>query len=80
MFVPSNIWPNSSPGLKFFDFWLNSMIGKQSNANFHLSVKSFKTAIRRAFRNLDDEEVKKTWSSFRQRISNIFEAEGDLLE
>ena len=66
MFVPKDIWPSSSPDPNACDFWLFKVIKEQSNATSHPSVKSLKTAIRRAFHNLEDEEVKRSCSAFHQ--------------
>ena len=80
MFVPKDIWPSSSPDLNVCDYWLFSVIEGQSNFIPHPNLNSLKAAIRRAFRNLDADELKRSYSRFRQRISKIIAANGDHIE
>ena len=69
--VPKDIWPSSSPDLNVCDYWLFGVIEGTSNATSHPSVNSLKAAIRRGFRNLDPEDVKRSCSRFRSRISKL---------
>ena len=78
--VPKDIWPSSSPDLNVCDYWLFGVIEGKSNVTSHPSVKSLKASIRRAFRNLDPEDVKRSCSRFRSRISQIFDAKGSHIE
>ena len=71
LMVPKDIWPSSSPDLNVCDYWLFGVIEGKSNVTSHPSVNSLKAAIRRAFRNLDPEDVKMSCSRFRSRIQNI---------
>ena len=57
--VPNEIWPSSSPDLNVCDYWLFGVIEGESNVTSHPSVNSLKAAFRRAFRNLNLEDVKK---------------------
>ena len=80
LFVPKDIWPSSSPDLNVCDYWLFRVIERKSNVNPHSNVNSLKASIRRAFRNLDADEVKRSCSKFCQRISKIIVAKGDHIE
>jgi len=80
LFVPKDVWPSNSPDLNVCDYWLFSVIEGQTNTNPHPSVGSLQAAIRRAFRKLDHDEVRKSCSSFRRRITQIIEANGDHIE
>ena len=80
LFVPKDIWPSISPDLNVCDYWLFSVIERKSNVNPHSNVKSLKASIRRAFQNLDADEVKRSCSKFYQRISIIIVAKGDHIE
>ena len=80
LMVPKDIWPSSSPDLNVCDYWLFGVIEGESNATSHPSVNSLKAAIRRAFRNLDPEDVKRSCSRFRSRISQIIDAKGSHIE
>lgn len=80
LFVPKDIWPSSSPDLNVCDYWLFGVIEGESNVTSHPSVNSLKTAIRQAFRNLDPEDVKRSCSRFRSRISQIIDAKGGHIE
>ncbi|KAF2362962.1 Homeobox domain-like [Trinorchestia longiramus] len=80
LMVPKDIWPSSSPDLNVCDYWLFGVIEEKSNITSHPSVNSLKSAIRRAFRNLDPEDVKRSCSRFRSRISQIIDAKGSHIE
>ncbi|KAF2352619.1 hypothetical protein FHG87_016621 [Trinorchestia longiramus] len=80
LMVPKAIWPSSSPDLNVCDYWLFGVIEEKSNVTSHPSVNSLKSAIRRAFRNLDPEDVKRSCSRFRSRISQIIDAKGSHIE
>ena len=80
LMVPKDIWPSSSPDLNVCDYWLFGVIEGESNVTSHPSVNSLKAAIRRAFRNLDPEDVKRSCSRFRSRISQIIDAKGSHIE
>ena len=80
LFVPKDIWPSSSPDLNVCDYWLFSMIERKSNINPHSNVNSLKASIRRAFWNLDADEVKRSCSKFCQRISKIIIAKWGHIE
>ena len=73
LMVPKDIWPSSSPDLNVCDYWLFGVIEGKSNVTSHPSVNSLKASIRRAFRNLDPEDVKRSCSRFRSRISQIID-------
>ena len=68
--VPKDIWPSSSPDLNVCDYWLFGVIEGESNVTSHPSLTSLKVA----FRNLDPEDVKRSCSLFRSRISQIIDA------
>ena len=78
--VPKDIWPSSSPDLNVCDYWLFGVIEGKSNVTSHPSVNSLKAFIRRAIRNLDPEDVKRSCSRFRSRISQIIDAKGSHIE
>ena len=78
--VPKDIWPSSSPDLNVCDYWLFGVIEGESNVTSRTSVNSLKVAIRREFRNLDPEVVKRSCSLFRSRISQIIHAKGSHIE
>lgn len=80
LMVPKDIWPSSSPDLNVCDYWLFGVIEGESNVTSHPSVNSLKAAIRRAFRNLDPEDVKRSCSRLRSRISQIIDAKGAHIE
>ena len=80
LMVPKDIWSISSPDLTVCDYWLFGVIEGEPNVTSHLSVNSLKAAIRRAFRNLDPEDVKMSCSRFRSRISQILDAKGSHIE
>ena len=67
--VPKVIWPTNSPDLNACDNWLFGVIDGESNVTSQSSVNSLKAAIRRAFRNFDPEDVKRSDSWFRSRVS-----------
>ena len=50
LMVPKYIWPSSSPNLNVCDYWLFGVTS-------HPSDNSLEAVIRRAFRNLDPEDV-----------------------
>ena len=78
--APKDIWPSSSPDLNVCDYWLFGVIEGKSNVTSHPIVNSLKAAIRRAFRNLDPEDVKRSCSRFRSRISQIIDTKGSHIE
>ena len=78
--VPKDIWPISSPYLSVCDYWLFGVIEGKSNVTSHPRVNSLKSSIRRAFRNLDLEDVKRSSSRFRSKISQIIDAKGSHIE
>ena len=80
LFVPSNIWPSSSPDLNPCEYWLWGDVEKVSNFRPHNSVTSLKTSIRRAFRTIKEESVIKACSAFRARIQQVVDAEGGYIE
>ena len=80
LFVLKDIWPSSSPDLNVCNYWLFSVIERKSNVNPYCNVNSLKACIRRAFQNLDADEVKRNCSKFWQRISKIIVAKGDHIE
>ena len=80
LFVPKDIWPSSSLDLNVRDYRLFSVIEIKSNVNPQSNVNSLKASIRRAFRNLDADEVKRSCLKFRLRISKMIVANGDHIE
>ena len=78
--VPKDIWPSSSPDRNVYDSWLFGVIEGESNVTSHPSVHSLNNTIRRAFRNLDPEDVKRLCSRFRSRISQTIDAKGSHIE
>ena len=80
LMVPNDVWPSSSPDLNACDYWLFVVIEGKSNVTPHPSVNSLKASIRRALGNLDPEDVKRSCSGFRSRISQIIDAKGSHLE
>ena len=80
LFVPSNIWPSSSPDLNRCDYWLWGDVEKVSNSQPHNSVASLKTSIRQAFCTIKEESVIKACSAFRARIQQVVDAEGGYIE
>ena len=71
LIIPKDIWPSSSPGLNVCDYLLFGVIEGEFNVTSHPSINSLKTAIRRAFRNIDPEDVE-SCPRFRSRISNYW--------
>ena len=80
LIVPKDIWPSSSPDLIVCEYWLFGVIEGKSNVTSHPSVNSLKASIRRAFRNLDPEDVKRSCSRFRSRITQIIDAKDSYIE
>jgi len=80
LFVPKETWPSSSPDLNPCDYWMWSVIEKQSNASPHNSIKSLETSIKRACRSIGRDEGKKACRSFRRRIQEVIDAEGSHIE
>ena len=80
LFVPSTIWPSSSPDLNPCDYWLWGNVEKVSNAQPHSSVVSLKTSIRRAIKTIKKESAIKACRSFRARIQQVVHAEGGYIE
>ena len=78
LMVPKDIWPSSFPDLNVCDYWMFGVI--EPYVTSHPSVNSLKASIRRAFRNLDPEDVKRSCSRFRSRISQIIDAKGSHIE
>ena len=64
LMVPKDIWPGNSPNLNVCDYWLLGVIEAEFIVTSHPSVKPLKAAIRQAFRNLDQEDVKRSCSRF----------------
>ena len=76
-------WSRRIFGLAAPQIWMFVTIGclaSLSNVTSHPSVNSLKAAIRRGFRNLDPEDVKRSCSRFRSRISQIIDTNGDHIE
>ena len=71
LMVPNDIWPSSSPDLNVCDYWLFGVIEGESNVISHPSVNSLKASIRRAFRNLDPEDVKRSCSRFARKSPKL---------
>ena len=67
--VPKDILHNNFPDLNVYDYWLFGVIEGMSNETSHPSVNSQKAANRRAFRNLDPEDVKK--KLFKVSLENL---------
>lgn len=80
LFVPKAVWPSCSPDLNVCDYYLFSVIERESNATPHPNLGSLKAAIKRAFRKLDPDDVRKSCAGFRSRISQIIEAKGGHIE
>lgn len=80
LFVPSNVWPSSSPDLNPCDYWLWGDVEKVSNSQPHNTVASLKTSIKRAFRIIKEESVIKACRAFRGRIQQVVDAEGGYIE
>ena len=78
--VSKDIWPSRSPDLNICDYWLFGVVEGESNGTSHPSVNSLKAAIRRTFCNLDPEDVKRSCSRIRLRISQIIDAKGSHIE
>ena len=80
LMVPKDILPSSSPDLNVCGYWLFGVIEGESNVTSYPSVNSLKAPIRRAFHNLDPEDVKRSCSRFRSRFSQIIDAKGSHIE
>ena len=80
LMVPKDVCSGTCPDLNVCDYWLFGVIEGESNVTSHPSVNSLKAAIRRAFRELDLEDVKRSCSRFRSRISQIIDTKGAHIE
>ena len=76
LMAQKDICSTNAPDLNVCDYWLFGVIEGESNVTSHPSVNSLKAAIRRAFRYLHPEDVKRSCSrlargslkSLRQRV------------
>ena len=80
LFVPKAVRPSCSPDLNVCDYYLFSVIERESNATPHPNLGFLKAAIKCAFRKLDPYEVRKSCAGFRSRISQIIQTKGGHIE
>ncbi len=61
-------WPLSDPDLNVLDFYWWPQVEKRSNATSHRNVDDLKKAIKKLWREMPEEDVKKACGKFRSHL------------
>ena len=75
-------WPPRSPGLTILDFWLWSYIKDRVYAihNNYTTLNELEEAISHELTNINQEVIRKCYSSFRKRCNLCLEQDGEHFE
>ena len=80
MFWPKQFWPPNSPDLNPLDFYLWSVLERESNKRSHNSVDSLRAAIEEAAAAVPIDHVINACQRFRPRLQAVIEADGGWIE
>jgi transposase len=80
MFWSKDFWPPNSPDLNPLDYYVWSVVERQTNKSRHPNVASLRAAIEAAFAAMDRDHLKTACSRFRARIEGVIEAQGGYIE
>ena len=80
MFWDKNLWPPNSPDLNPLDYFVWSVVERESNKSRHANIESLAKAIRLGFKNIDRDTLKRACSQFRPRIEKVISVGGSYIE
>lgn len=80
MFWSKDLWPPSSPDLNPLDYYLWSVLERESNKYSHNTIEALRTAISEAVTNISTDHVINACSRFRSRLEAVIEAKGEWIE
>ena len=80
MFWSKHFWPPNSPDLNPLDFYLWSVIERESNKRSHNNVDSLRAAIEEAAATIPADHVINACRRFRSRLEAVVEADGGWIE
>jgi AraC-like DNA-binding protein len=80
MFWDKNSWPSNSPDLNPLDYFVWSVVERESNKSRHANIESLAKAIQKAFKNLDRDVLKNACERFRSRIEKVISVSGSYIE
>lgn len=80
MFWFKEFWPPSSPDLNPLDYYLWSVLERESNKRSHNTVESLRAAIKEAAANIPADHVVNACRRFRPRLEAVIEADGGWIE
>ena len=80
MFWDKNTWPPNSPDLNPLDYYVWSVIERESNKSRHTDIKSLAQAIQTAFANMSRDQLKRACDRFRPRVQKVIDANGGYIE
>ncbi|CAB3237907.1 unnamed protein product [Arctia plantaginis] len=78
--ITPNLWPPSSPDLNPLDFYVWSVVERDTNKHPHNTLESLKATITRVMTQMNKDHLLRACRRFRQRIEDVIAAEGDFIE
>lgn len=80
MFWSKDLWPPSSPDLNPLDYYLWSVLERESNKCSHNTAEALRTAISEAVTKISADHVIKACCRFRPRLEAVIKADGGWIE
>ena len=79
-FWGKEMWPPNSPDLNPLDYSIWAWMEKEVCSKPHSSVPSLKTSIKREWKKMDKDFVKRTCQGFRRRLQAVVDKNGGIFE
>ena len=80
MFWSKEFWPPNSPDLNPLDYYVWSVVERDSNKQRHANTDSLSKAVKKAFKNLSSEILSNACRRFRSRLEAVIENNGGYIE
>ena len=78
--MDKEVWPPCSPDLNPLDYYVWSVLERETNKRTHISIDSLRDAIEEAVANLNSVHLVTACQRFRSRIEAVIQAEGGWFE
>lgn len=76
-FLEKDQWPANSPDLNPLDFYFWNAVVSKMEVKVEFTLEDLKEEIKRAFKKVNKEEIKKSVLSFNKRVRDFERADGE---
>ena len=79
-YITANEWPPCSPDLNALDYSIWSILESRACEKNHKNVKELKTSLKKAWKTIDDNTIRKIIDEFPKRLARCIKSNGGYFE